>query len=87
MAQLLTIEGKTADAQSNALCVDLLRRLLAKAEAGEVIGLAVVSIDKDRNVDTEAPDSAYWRDIFYGLAILQKEMIDEDDVVPGDDHG
>ena len=74
MTTILSIADKVPDAQASAEAVRVLEAHLERARAGEIVAIAVVTVNRDRSVDWEIPETGYLHEINSGLTLAQLEF-------------
>lgn len=77
MTQLHVIADRLPDAEASAAAIELLEATLEQARKGLIVGLAVITVTKDRAVHWETIESNYTHEVISGLAHAQHDQIME----------
>ena len=63
---------------ASALAIAALEVALARAKAGEIVGVAIICVTKDRDVDWDISGSPHFHEINSALTLAQHALIRED---------
>lgn len=69
MAEIVSLQ--TRPQANNADCIEILTRLLAEAEAGEIESIAIAVVRMDGSCDTETSSTDNFQRLVGSIAILQ----------------
>lgn len=76
-AEVVEVEDAKTQTADQRECIGLLRAALARAEAGEVVGVAIIEARRDRCVGTSFCTGSGWANLVAGTAAVQHRLLSE----------